>query len=425
MRILVISKEAWRDEQNGGNVLTNLFKSFNAEFAQIYCTESEPNNPVCKKYYQITDRMMVESIKSSKRAGARREYIEYPKTSTSKQSFSGSKKYLSGEFVRIMREVVWKLGKWDKEGICSFVREFNPDLVFAPCYGNHYMHKLTQLVYNELHRPIVSYISDDHYTNNQLRFSPLYWLNHFILRKHTRAVFKLYTLCYTMTEEQKEQCKRDFGANMKILRKSGLFESQFEKKCVSSPIRFVYGGGIYLNRYKTLQALATAMKKINEGGVKMTLDIYTNNELPSKDYALLNDGTTSRMHGAVSMAELRDIYHQSDVALHCEGFDLQSQYTVRLSFSTKIIDCMDSGCAVMAICDEKQAGGAYLRRNDCAICVNDLNKLSLTLRKILDNPQMLVDLQHKAFDIGRKYHLQNDIQEEILEDFNSVINGIS
>ena len=28
MKILVISKEAWRDEQNGGNVLTNMFSHF-------------------------------------------------------------------------------------------------------------------------------------------------------------------------------------------------------------------------------------------------------------------------------------------------------------------------------------------------------------------------------------------------------------
>ena len=56
----------------------------------------------------------------------------------------------------------------------------------------------------------------------------------------------------------------------------------------------------------------------------------------------------------------------SNDSLHAEAFDRTSRHVVRMSFSTKIVDCMDSGCAVMAICDDKQAGGSYLRRNDCA-----------------------------------------------------------
>ena len=63
MKILVISKEAWRDEQNGGNVLTNMFSHFSgSEFAQIYCNEQEPNNAICRNYYQMSDRMMVNNI---------------------------------------------------------------------------------------------------------------------------------------------------------------------------------------------------------------------------------------------------------------------------------------------------------------------------------------------------------------------------
>ena len=55
-------------------------------------------------------------------------------------------------------------------------------------------------------------------------------MNHFFLRRRTRTTFKHYSLVYTMTNEQKEQCERDFGANMKILRKNGQFESQYLKK---------------------------------------------------------------------------------------------------------------------------------------------------------------------------------------------------
>lgn len=81
---------------------------------------------------------------------------------------------------------------------------------------------------------------------------------------------------------------------------------------------------------------------------------------------------------------------------------------------------MDSGCAVMAICDEKQAGGAYLRRNGCAICINDLSEVAHVLRNILDNPLLLIDYQHKAFEVGRKYHLQKNITRDLIQDFESI-----
>lgn len=421
MKILVLSKEAWRDEQSGGNVLSNLFKDFDAEFAQIYCNEREPNNMLCKCYYQITDRMMVNSILGKGKAGRYLVYDDVPKTVVDGQeSFSGAKRW-AGEWVRIGRELAWWCGRWNEKEIVAFVKDFNPDIIFAPCYGNHYMQKLTRLVHRHMSVNIISYISDDFYTNKQLRFSIAYWLNHFLLRRHTRQIFKYYSLVYTMTDEQKEQCECDFRANMKVLRKCGQFDSCYEKDTVGSPIRFVFAGGIYLNRWKTLGLLAEAMREVNKDGVKMILDIYTNNPLTAEMEKAINDGKTAKVHPVVSMAELRDIYHQSDVALHVEGFDITNRLTVRMSFSGKIVDCLDSGCAVMAICDKKQAGFAYLKRNDAAICISSKFDILLALKNILRNPGILIDYQHKAFELGRKNHLQVNVDKMIKDDFQSYL----
>lgn len=422
MKILIISKEAWRDEQNGGNVLSNIFSQLpTAEFAQIYCNEQEPNNSICCSYYQMSDRMMLNNILHGTQAGRK---LAYDKAPTNTLAKSETYKTVGGDFCgnlkRVARELVWAVAKWNELEILQYASDFNPDVIFAPCYGNHYMQKLTTLVHDALKVPVVSYISDDFYTNKQFKFSPIFWINHFLLRRRTRKTFRHYSLVYTMTDEQKIQCERDFGANMKILRKNGLFEDKYLKTNINSPIRFVYAGGIYLNRWKTLTALADAMRKINKDGVKMVLDIYTNNPLDQKMQRALNDGSTSSVHKAVSMTELMNIYHQSDVALHAESFDLTYRYVVCMSFSTKIVDCLDSGCAVMAICDEKQAGGSYLRRNNCAICVHDTEQIETVLNSIIAQSDQLIQMQHKAFEIGRKYHLQENITRELINDFESL-----
>lgn len=422
MRILIISKEAWRDEQNGGNVLSNMFSQLpNSEFAQIYCNEQEPNNTICRNYYQMSDRMMVNNILHRAHVGRKVVYDKVPtKTEAKTESYKTAGGKFGGNLKRVARELVWAIGRWDKKEIITYAREFNPDIIFAPCYGNHYMQRLTALVHNALNVPVVSYISDDFYTNKQFKFSPIFWLNHMFIRRRTRKIFRHYSLVYTMTDEQKQQCERDFGANMKILRKNGKFENQYLKSKVNDPIRFVYAGGIYLNRWKTLGALAEAMRHINADGVKMVLDIYTNNKLDQQMQQEINDGITARVHKAVSMAELMDIYHKSDVALHAEAFDITNRHVVRMSFSTKIVDCMDSGCAVMAICDKKQAGGSYLRRNECAICIHDLKQIESVLRNIVDHPHQLIKMQNKAFEVGRKYHLQENITRDLINDFESL-----
>ena len=421
MKILVISKEAWRDEQNGGNILSNLFAGLNAEFAQIYCNEREPNNKICRCYFQITDRGMVNSLLGRGKAGRVVEYEHVPNTQiTSNESFSGGRKWL-GSYLTLFRELVWWFGSWNKDEMLKFVKEFNPDIVFAPCYGSHYMHKILRQVHGVAKVPVVSYISDDHYTCRQFRFTPSFWINHMFLRKHTYDIFKHYSLVYTMTDEQKAQCEKDFGARMKILRKAGSFNPKYEKTHVNHPIRLVYAGGLYLNRWKTLGKLAEAIRKINMDGVKLQLDIYSNNPLTKKMQRAINDGISSTVHSVVSMEKLMEIYHNSDIALHVEGFDIKNVYTVRMSFSTKIVDCLDSGCAVMAICDQQQAGSAYLKRNDSGICVSDCSKLEETLKRLVDDPEIIIHYQHKAFELGRRNHRADETRQMILNDFNELM----
>lgn len=214
MRILILSKECWRNDQNGGNVLSNMFEGFNAEFAQIYCSTGEPSNNICKHYFQVTDsevmRYCLHRIKATD-IGHVRQYNDYPKISNTNsvdEDVRSVSKWMSGNLARVVREIAWKIAPWKSERLKLFILDFNPDIVFAPCYGNHYMLGLTRYVYEVTYKPIISYISDDHYTLNQFSFSPVFWINHFIRRRNVKRTIKLYSLMYTMTEEQKHNARR-------------------------------------------------------------------------------------------------------------------------------------------------------------------------------------------------------------------------
>jgi len=430
MRILIISQEVWRNDQNGGNVLTNLFRSFeelagqneSMEFAQIYCAEGIPQNQICRHYYQITDHMVVNNVLHRDQTTGREFYTtgdSESKCADQPDGFQTLKKHRLESFL-VAKEMAWKLSGWNNDSFRSFITSFNPDVIFAPSYGWLYMQKLTRVVKALTDKPVISYISDDFFSNRQFRFSPIFWMRHFLLRHSIRKTFRCYDLVYTMTEEQKKQCEKAFGANMKVLLKSADFSATPLKQTVNDPIRLVYGGNLYQNRDRTLCRLADAIREINRDGVRMTLDVYSNSALSKQSEQSLNDTVSTRLHKAVPQAELAEIYRQSDIALHAEGFDLKSRLVVRLSFSTKIIDCLASGCATMAICHPSQSGYRYLKRNDLAICCDSLNQLSAVLRGIQTDPKALFEVQHRAVAFGKANHDESRIARGIYQDFSRI-----
>ena len=424
MRILVLSLETWRDDTNGGNVLSNIFSEFNAEFAQVYCSSGIPQNKLCKKYFQMTDGMAIQNILHHTPMGKKFYLSESVKNDelSGDVKISKLKKIASCETMRVARQMVWGLSNYKNEQLDRFVLDFNPDIIFAPCYGVTYMLSLTRHIAKIIKKPIISYISDDSYSFRQVRFSPVFWLNRLVIRSAIKKTWGLYQLIYTMTEEQKNYMER-LGKPVKILCKSGEFKALKIEKSIHNPIRFIYAGGIYLNRWKTLMLLVSCMRKINSSEIKCVLDIYTGNALNKRALAILNDGVTSRVHGTIPYDQLMEEYHNSDVALHVEGLDIKNRLLVRMSFSTKILDCLDSSCAVMAICDKKQGGFYYLKQEDAAICVSNEDEILKALEEICSNPEILLEYRNKAVECGKRNHYKEKISNGLKEDFKAVLDN--
>lgn len=425
MRILVISAEVWRDDKNGGNVLSNIFGNTGYEFAQIYCNPGNPSNHLCKRYYQMTDSMMINAILHKGKVGKVINYAEYPcdekevieeQAEQENRSFYDFFRRYRMESFYVIRSMIWKVASWDTPELRQFIVEFKPDLIFAPCYASHEMLAIDRLAKELTGVPVISYISDDNYGLRQFRLSPVYWLNRFVLRRNMRKTFKIYDLVYTMTEEQKYEYEKALGCKMKILRKSGDFTKIPEKKSVNKPIRMIYAGGIYVGRWKTLAKIADAIRNVNKDGVKIVLDIYTGNTLTEKQKLLLHDGTNSIIHKSISLDELKQRYAESDIALHVESFELKYKLLSRISFSTKIIDCLSSGCATMAICWNQHSGYIYLKKHDIAICVDSVDKIPNAIDSLINDPELIIDYAGKARSFGLKHHQQEDIKKEFMAD---------
>lgn len=421
LRVLLLVAEPWRHDDGGGNTLNNFFEGMDAEFAQVYSSEKMPINNICKKYFQITDTEAVKSL--FKRNPVGRVLTEEDINSTGdnagkvrkKKSIVSIIKRLRWEIFLYFKELAWLHCNWKTEKLKNFILDFNPDVIYAPCYASPYSLALTRWVKDLTGKKVVTWSADDTYSLRQFRFSPIYWMKRFWTRKHLRKTYPYYDAFYSISEDEAEEMRDVVGQEIKILRKTVPDDLDYKERVPHTPIRMIYAGGIYLNRWKVLAHIGQALKNINKDGVKCVLDIYTQNELSKKQKKHLNDGENIFVHKAVTTEELQKLYAESDIALHVESFSRRNRLETRLSFSTKIIDCLASGCAVMAIAWEEQTGLKYLKKNDAAICITNQNKIEEKLKAIFEQPSIVSEYALKAYNLSIKNHKKEIVQNELYE----------
>lgn len=425
MRILILSSEVWNDKINGNNVTSNWFEGMDAEIANIYGSPGEPYNKCCTRYFQITDIMMAKSIFTGKKAGKRVTY-QVDKEDGEAAEKEHRKLYcflksISGSFMRLIRELIWLWGRYDIKGLKNFINDFQPDIIFTERMASVKMLRMERIVTQICDAPIVAFTGDDEYSLRQLSFSPFFWINRFMVRKMLRGMVEKYQIYYTLSDEQKRDYEIRFNCRMKILRKCGSFDYEYIGKNVHKPIRLIYAGKLYCGRWKALAEIAEALSEINKDEVKAILEIYTTDRVTKAQMAALNDKRNSIIKGAVTQEELKKRYHKSDIALHVESHDIQYKWRTRLSFSTKIIDCIFSGCAVLAYCWEGQSGWRYLKREKAAICVSDKDEMRKALNQIVKNPHTIQNYEKQAYICGIKNHDKRRIQSELTDDFSRII----
>ncbi len=431
MRILLITAEEWNDYVYCNGVLTNWFEGFPAEFAQIYISPGLPNNHICKKYFQITDAQMLRSIVGGPKAGREIQMLtdarqlEETKTNARYKGVYGFMKKLSLWFrtpIVSIQDAIWAWGRYDKEALARFIQDFNPDIVFCPRMVTPKLIRLERLVRTMTNAPFVAFTADDEASYQQYSWSPLYWLRRWWLHnqfeKHVPGFYKHY---WTFSKEQASDYSRLYNVPGSTLYKCGVFPERFMARELNKPIRLVFAGHIYCNRWRTLAAIGKALKVINKDGIKMELDVYTIDKLTKKQIRALSKDCYINMKGAIPPQKLAEEYKKADIALHVESLDKKYRLETRVSFSTKIIDLMTTGCAILAVCWNRQAGYQYLKENDAAFCVDNYDDLLPILQKVVDNPDLVKKYAEKAFECGKKHHSRKEIHSQIKQLFEDVI----
>lgn len=405
-----------------GKTLLSLFDTFDEEdLCQLYIYPVIPNVKKCNSYFQITDKMVLDSIFKFKTCGQ-----VVCADDKNHQSFDGSEfedkafknKKNRREFKLILRSLIWLMGFWYNKSLKRWIEAEKPDVIFATGGVSSFFYPLVMKIARNYNLPIVTYVCDDFFFSKKKNdiISKIYYS---ILKKNIRKMMlkssKIVSICDPLSKKYNEF----FNVNA-VTVYTGVRIEENDVKDNSVATNVSYFGNLFLGRNIALSEVGRALDEINqERKTNFKLNIYTNtNDIGVK--AVFEGIDSVFVHGFVSPEKVADLMNDSILLLHIEGFAEEDIERVRYSMSTKIPESLNSGVCLFAYGPLDDASIEYLHKNNCAIVSITKEELKERLEEALFNIEKRNACIHKAIDVAKRNH-NNDSQSEKLK---AVLNDV-
>lgn len=388
MKILVISRNAWDDTNAIGNTLSNFFGGMdNLEFASIYFREANPANDLCTKYYRVTETDVLKKWFVPKKIGKKFIWHDGSKISKIKIAQKNEKKLI--RFIRThqiqlaykISDSIWYTKRWLNQNFRDFIEEFQPNLMvtFAKSTPQYYL--TVKFLRENYHIPLFSWIADDEYTA--------------LAQKGFEK--KIQNLKYILDESDavcgcsQEIC--DYYNGIFSCQATPLYKScdftETVKNYSDHSLKIVYAGNLLYGRMEIIKRIADYLEEYGHLSENVSFDIYSNTTLSVEEKSFFQQKTFTKYMGCQDYQTIKTRLSEADIVLHVESFHNEQILQTKYSFSTKIIDCLQSGSVLLAIGPSELASISYVSRIPGAYVIDDPNGLKSKLFAIVKDRQSL------------------------------------
>ena len=114
---------------------------------------------------------------------------------------------------------------------------------------------------------------------------------------------------------------------------------------------------------------------------------------------------------------------QADIVLHVESFENSQILKTKYSFSTKIIDGLQSGSVLLAIGPKEVASIRYIQKIPGTYVISDIEKINQELDSVFGNSHEYVDRAEKIRQYAEEYHDSKENSKKTEETLKSIIGG--
>ena len=167
----------------------------------------------------------------------------------------------------------------------------------------------------------------------------------------------------------------------------------------------VYAGNLLYGRKELLISLSKVLTRINDNNsIKIRLHIYSASSINEFERSILDDRCNCYFEGPKPYDEICNILNHCDASLFLESFDKANVRQTRLSFSTKIIDYLQSSSSLIVYGPNEIASVQYLKKSNAALIANSEHELFEILKKVQQNPCILNDSAKRKYEFAKNNH---------------------
>jgi hypothetical protein len=419
LHVLVISHNAFSLTSNMGKTLNAYFNNWNSKnVAQLYFHSERPTVDTAAYYYQITDVEMLNSLLSRREFGKiyNDKIIKNDIRQGSMQNKCGNtikdlfirKIYQLGRkrtsIIYIMRNLLWKYGRWNNCKLHSWIKNFSPDVIFFASGDYEFSYDIALSIAKYQNIPIITIFFDDYYMIDKKGLGE--YVQKKLIHKAT-IIAKQSSIRITLNEKMNECYNKLFYLNCNVLYKGAehyIFKNNMKDKNIS------YLGGISLGRNQQLieigRALIELRGKLTESektNFPASIDVYSAET--RKDLLQgLNEKNGIIFHGAISSQEVQLVQQKSTLLIYVESFDSRIRERTRYSLSTKIPESLACGTCLFAYGPSDIASMEYLQKHYAACIVNNKEQLPIKLQEILLSKTLRCKIVENARNLAKRNH---------------------
>lgn len=415
MRILILTRNAWDDTNSIGNTVSNFFKDIpDTEYANIYFRSAKPNNSLCEKYYRVTEKDVLRNWLTPSKTGESFAFKAEINGNTAGDSGASSEKKIISfvhkyniDSLNKLSDMIWDSKKWINGNLDSFIRSFDPDVAFTFVKALPQYYHTVRLLREKYHVPLLTWIADDEYTG-------------YLSRGKNKQIERLRYIIEesaSVTGCSREVCEyynTVFGCAAVPLYKGCVLTTPVKDK-PNDPVSVVYAGNLLFGRLDTIRRVSDAVESFSASGEKrVSFDIYSNTLLPEADIkANFGNNKCTRFLGSESYSVIKERLSKANIVLFAESFDKDEILKTRYSFSTKIIDYLQSGSVILAVGPAEISSVKYIKEIPGAFVIDDPGSIKSLLPVLLNDSDHFPDRAAKTRDFARKYHDSKALSGEL------------
>ena len=379
---------------------------------QIYSRPVHPGSGLCKFYFQITDKMLINRFFKKTTNVGREIVIENKENNINcdkgiereKKSFLYSFfRQRKSSLVKLLRKLLWSKKRWASKELLDWTDSFNPDLIYLCLSNDFFINEMAMYFSLRYNIPIVTVIGDDYYYNSHFSFSPFYYLYRTLYKRMFRKLFSMNIGLLYNSEKLKDKYKEEFkNINDTIYISSNLDR----QKNIKTGKKIVYAGNLELGRYKSLISFGKVANKFG-----FEIDVYSP-QPKRKILSKMSKISCLKYCGSLNYSELISKIYDANYLLIMESFSKKDIPFTRYSLSTKVADYLATSIPIIAYGPYESGCIKYLTDNQCSVSCTDKTSLEKVLFNLSNKNVNLYKISEKeniVFETNHTKKRNNEI----------------